>query len=169
MNWEAIGAIGEVVGAFAVIFTIWYLARQIKDNSREVHQGSVVAINDLINDAYEPIYYNDRNIRVWATGHQTPSDLSEEDIVLYSLLMARLANVHLTAFSQHKYQTLDNEEYRKYLTSLQSLLSTPGGRYWLDELGGSGIFSSETLELMKEVELLQTSIIPGTKMQSSQV
>ncbi|MGR8949752.1 MAG: hypothetical protein ACU84Q_17050 [Gammaproteobacteria bacterium] len=34
MNWEAIGAIGEVVGAMGVIATLAYLATQIRDNSK---------------------------------------------------------------------------------------------------------------------------------------
>ena len=29
MNWDAIGAIGEVVGAVAVVVTLLYVARQI--------------------------------------------------------------------------------------------------------------------------------------------
>ncbi|MDA1372383.1 MAG: hypothetical protein O2971_16680 [Proteobacteria bacterium] len=30
MNWEAIGAIGEILGAFAVVATLVYLATQIR-------------------------------------------------------------------------------------------------------------------------------------------
>jgi hypothetical protein len=30
MNWEAIGAIGEIVGAVAVVMTLGYLAMQIR-------------------------------------------------------------------------------------------------------------------------------------------
>jgi hypothetical protein len=30
MNWEAIGAIGEIVGAVAVVATLIYLANQIR-------------------------------------------------------------------------------------------------------------------------------------------
>ena len=160
MNWDAIGAIGEVVGALAVIFTIGYLARQIKDNSKEVRQSSIVAINDLVNDAYEPIYYNDRNIRIWVTGHQSPAELSEEDTVIFSLFMARLANVHLTSFSQYEYETLGSIEYQKYLSSLQSLLHSPGGQAWLNDMGGSDLFTAETLATLEQTGELQRSIVP---------
>lgn len=34
MNWEAIGAVGEVVGAVAVIATILYLAAQVRMSNR---------------------------------------------------------------------------------------------------------------------------------------
>ncbi len=33
MNWEAIGAVGEVVGALAVVLTLAYLAVQIRQNT----------------------------------------------------------------------------------------------------------------------------------------
>lgn len=33
MDWDAIGAIGEVAGAVAVVLTLFYLARQIKHSS----------------------------------------------------------------------------------------------------------------------------------------
>ena len=36
MNWEAIGAIGEIVGAVAVILTLGYLAVQIRQNNKSI-------------------------------------------------------------------------------------------------------------------------------------
>ena len=32
MNWEAIGAVGEILGAIAVLFTLIYLAFQVRQN-----------------------------------------------------------------------------------------------------------------------------------------
>ena len=34
MNWDALGAIGEVVGAIAVVATLAYLAVQIRQNNK---------------------------------------------------------------------------------------------------------------------------------------
>jgi hypothetical protein len=39
MNWEAIGAIGETVGAVAVIATLFYLAVQIRQNNRNEEEN----------------------------------------------------------------------------------------------------------------------------------
>ena len=33
MNWDAIGAIGEILGAIAVVETLFYLTRQIHDST----------------------------------------------------------------------------------------------------------------------------------------
>jgi hypothetical protein len=40
MNWEAIGAVGEVAGAIGVIATLGYLAVQIRHNTRSVRAAS---------------------------------------------------------------------------------------------------------------------------------
>ena len=34
MNWDALGASGEILGAVGVIFTLIYLSRQIRDNTQ---------------------------------------------------------------------------------------------------------------------------------------
>ncbi len=39
MNWEAIGAIGEIIGAMAVFLTLVYLALQIRQNTKAVQAG----------------------------------------------------------------------------------------------------------------------------------
>jgi len=39
MNWEAVGAIGEIFGAVAVLATLVYLAKQIRHKYMQVEQG----------------------------------------------------------------------------------------------------------------------------------
>ena len=38
MNWEAVGAIGEIVGAIAVVLSLVYLAAQIRQNTKLVEE-----------------------------------------------------------------------------------------------------------------------------------
>jgi hypothetical protein len=40
MNWEALGAIGEIVGTVAVVVTLGYLAVQIRQNTRTMRAPS---------------------------------------------------------------------------------------------------------------------------------
>ena len=48
MNWEALGAIGETLGALGVIVTLVYLAIQIRGNTRIVSAQSRHAISDFV-------------------------------------------------------------------------------------------------------------------------
>ena len=36
MDWDAIGAMGEIIGALAVIVTVYFLSRQLKINALEL-------------------------------------------------------------------------------------------------------------------------------------
>ena len=38
MNWEALGAIAELLGAIGVILTLLYLSRQIDNNSKQLEE-----------------------------------------------------------------------------------------------------------------------------------
>ena len=40
MNWDALGAMGEIVGAIAVIATLFFLARQLQVNTRELERNN---------------------------------------------------------------------------------------------------------------------------------
>ena len=45
MNWEAISAIGQIVGGLAVVVSLIYLAREIRRNARLARQSSVDTLN----------------------------------------------------------------------------------------------------------------------------
>jgi len=52
MNWEAIGSVGEIVGAFAVVVSIIYLAGQVRNQTKEAR---LTATRDLARDYRELI------------------------------------------------------------------------------------------------------------------
>jgi len=159
LNWDAIGAVGEILGALGVIVTLGYLARQIRENSRQMKVGSIISINQLINEGFDPIYNNDRNIQIWTQGQAAPQELSADDEAVFSLFMSRVVNVILTAFSQRRYGTLADEEFRRYAGVLKSLLETPGGVAWLNEMGGADLLTDEAREILQTSDVRQRGII----------
>ena len=70
MNWDAIGAIGEIIGALAVLITLIYLSIQIRQNTRvarstvrqAISESSQTAASDVINNAdVAKLFYGDIN------------------------------------------------------------------------------------------------------------
>ncbi len=47
MNWEAIGAVGEILGAIAVVVTLIYLSRQLTEHTKSL---KVQSLNSTFND-----------------------------------------------------------------------------------------------------------------------
>jgi len=53
MHWEAIAAIGEVVGALGVVASLGYLAIQIRQNTQQIRQSIEVGQVASYNQAQE--------------------------------------------------------------------------------------------------------------------
>ena len=51
MNWDAIGAIGEIIGAIAVVVTLAYLAIQVRHAKetaqRTLHQNKIESLREM--------------------------------------------------------------------------------------------------------------------------
>ena len=94
MNWEAIGAIGEIVGALGVIVTLGYLGYQIRQNTTQLEQSrrmsiaaavSVSATNYRENRRY--IYTNRDVAVVVLKGLADPESLDETDRYRFRLII----------------------------------------------------------------------------------
>ena len=142
MNWEAIGAIGELVGGLVVILSIFYLARQIKQNTKQTQLASAQAINSSNDSAFDPIYIPE-NTQVFTRGQLSYSNLSEEEKILFDMLMTRLVASFDTTTFQHKNGAFDTDLYRGLARFMSSFTSSPGGAEWLETRSES--FSDECL------------------------
>ena len=47
MEWEAIGAVAEIMGAIAVLITVGYLAVQIGQNTRALKTTALSSLRDI--------------------------------------------------------------------------------------------------------------------------
>ena len=54
MNWEAVGAVGEILGAGTVVATLFYLARQVKHATAVARAASRQAIAQMNIDTWAP-------------------------------------------------------------------------------------------------------------------
>ena len=64
MNWEAIGTIGEILGAFVVIVTLFYLAMQIRQNTKA---QSIATFESAMSGFNEVIRYSMGDIKYLST------------------------------------------------------------------------------------------------------
>ena len=49
VNWEAISAIGQIVGAIAVVISLIYLATEVRSNARATRQAAMRSTVDSLN------------------------------------------------------------------------------------------------------------------------
>ncbi len=127
VNWDAIGAVGEIVGAVAVVATLFYLARQIRDSTQQAKMASVAELNALYNDAFLPIYNNRESMAIWVKGASVPEELDEVEREIFFLFMRRLLNPFDTAVTQYMGGTLERHHFARYLSFTAETIRSPGG------------------------------------------
>ena len=65
MNWDAIGAIAELLGAVGVIVTLAYLAQQISQNTRTVRSSAAAALAQTNNSVGLALVQDADVNRIW--------------------------------------------------------------------------------------------------------
>ena len=87
MKWEAIGAVGETVGALAVLATLVYLAMQIRQNTKAVQAAAVDSANSQVSKIREVIFADADVANMYRRGNEDPASLSQDDTIRYRLLI----------------------------------------------------------------------------------
>ena len=129
MNWEAIGAIGETVGAMAVLLTLFYLAMQIRQNTKSVQAAAVDSANTQVSRVREVLLSSADLASIYRRGTEDPFSLSEDDMIRYRLLMH---NIFVALSNSLMQASLTSNMNQGDLPVLNRVLSTTGGRWFWD-------------------------------------
>ena len=106
MNWDAIGAIGEVVGAIAVFISLIYLATQVRTQNRESRLTAVHEIQVAFRESYQAFTVGNL-AEVFQKGEEDWSSLTlAETIRLLGGLLPML-RLWEEAFIQHEQGRLE--------------------------------------------------------------
>ena len=83
MNWNAIGAISEVLAAIAVVITLIYLARQIRQNSQAVEVSALRDTTEQWNRWSEALATSPDLADIVARGNKSYRNLPEVEALRY--------------------------------------------------------------------------------------
>lgn len=146
VDWDAIGAIGEIGGAIAVVVTLVFLSRQVKEASRQFTLSSAAEANDLYSNAWWPIYQSKENLRIWTVGQRDPTSLEPDDLEIFMLFMTRLMAVYDTVVEHYTEGAISEDKMTRYKDFTKQFLFSPGGEVWRQRR--HYIMSAESLRLM---------------------
>ncbi len=156
MNWDAIGAIAELLGAIGVIGSLVYLARQIRDGQRALRAGT-----------YQQFIQHHSEVLRWAMddpareqavrlGMNDFTRLSEEDAFRFNFWMNGVGQVFDNAYYQYRVGMLDAEMWQKHYGDVRGLFQSPGVGEWWRTSRIRPNFSPEFVALVEEI-LAETS------------
>jgi hypothetical protein len=157
MNWDAISAIAEVLGATAVVVSLIYVASQIKQANvqaqGEAHSNWLTAWNDTIKGWTE----NRDTVAVMQRGFTDFSALSNVDQAIFAQQVAALINHWHLAADLADRGLIDDRLYLKARDVILSVCATQGGREYF-EANYSGFPRGE--QLMELVRSNQGTLPP---------
>ena len=132
MNWEAIGAIAEILGALAVVVSLLYLAVQVRRSADATHAASRYATAQLTTDVLVPIATDAETASIFRRGQMDPDSLSEDEGFRFDVLLYAIFDQWETMFSQVQRGAMSKDDWAKYENSIiGAYLAQPGSkRFW---------------------------------------
>jgi hypothetical protein len=133
INWEAIGAIGEIVGAAAVVVTLAYLAVQIRNNTRIARSVARQSIAQMAM-AHGTDFVADKGLAAALLKDFKGQDVDEADWVRLLahnyISMRHYENIHY----QHLTGMISSDEWQGFRENLKAVLEWRSMRaYWKNE------------------------------------
>ena len=123
MNWEAIGAVGEILGAFAVVLSLVYLAVQIRTQNRESRLLAMHEISVGFREAIGKFTTEDMS-KILVRADVNFDDLTDDEAMRIVATFGGLFRAWEEAFIQQDEGRLDQRSWdamtRYYLLALSS-------------------------------------------------
>lgn len=131
MNWEAISAVGEIVGAIAVIVTLIYLAIQVRDSVRASRSAAVTDATTAMQAWYLEVGSDPQTARVFLDGMKNPASLSSHDQFQFVMLVHAAFLGFQRSYFLSRAGTLDVELRDSIGTAVHAVNQLPGVHmYW---------------------------------------
>ena len=131
MNWDAIGAIAELLGAAGVILSLLYLAGQVRQanklTKRNAAQSLLAARGELARFVSSDAELSD----LFWNGVETPDELSESEWKRFLAVASTLARNYEAIYVDQKAGLLPDAIWQAQDNSMRRWMSTPGLQKYL--------------------------------------
>lgn len=127
MNWDAVGAVGEIVGAAAVVVSLLYVGRQVKHSSTVARVQAVQSTNEKLFE-WALLVGSDAELaelmaRVEATGCRVADFLPHEAARVGYLYHALLSLTH-TLYERRSEGLIGDDELDRWASKNEGLMGS---------------------------------------------
>ena len=163
MNWDAIGAISEVIGAIAVVVSIIYLAVQISTNTKTMRANagfdathSWANLNEMM-----AAFPDDQLKAILRTYNSNESwdDFSELERIRISLTIRALFQKLEGQYYLYRYKTLDEDIWKNRAMFAAGLLQKPFYQTWWNIEKDQRVYSDEFVNAIESTTPIEVK--PG--------
>ena len=132
---QLLGNYGEFFGAIAVVATLFYLALQIRQNSRATQMSNSHALNEATRAWWAKLSDNSELSSIWRRGLMDLSMLTPEETLRFSTVMQQLMSL-----MEELHYAESSNEVRGWVgeaikTGAPEIMGLPGFKSWFEERG----------------------------------
>ena len=154
MNWDAIGAIAELVGAVGVVASLLYVATQVHNSNRASAVQAKLETTRLLNEFNDLLIQNPELNNLMLQGRRDIGSLSRDEYLQFSSMSLKAFWFFSAGYFQFRQRTLTESDWFELRAVLHYWLRSPGCQDWWHKLGRS-MFGAEFVAFVEaEIALL---------------
>ena len=130
MNWEAISAIGQIIGALSVVISLIYLARQVGSSARETRIASVRASADRFIRLLQLLAERPDLCDLFYRGNRDFKSLERVEQGRLASLYHQMLRIYEEAYYGQLEGQLDERVWRDVNVTMREVIASPGVQTW---------------------------------------
>lgn len=130
MNWDAIGAIGEIIGAVAVVVSIIYLAAQIRQNTKTVAANTFQSVSGVASSQSLRLAESPHIARLLVKIIIGGEELTPEENMEAQLVFRAIFRNYENYYYQYTRGNFEEEVWEGYRKTMSEQLAMKFGRLW---------------------------------------
>jgi hypothetical protein len=136
MNWEAIGAVGEIIGALAVVMTLGYLAVQVRQTNKIARAESYGRIIDAHVGHHRVLSSRPGLLDIWGRGLVDYHGLSIDEKGMFHTFIGPIVLEFQKYLFLYKQGMVPRVTFEMFENDIVASLLSPGGRQWWEDCKG---------------------------------
>jgi hypothetical protein len=143
VNWEAISAIGQIIGALAVVISLIYLAKEVGSNAHATRRATMRSMLDSLNRFSQQTTTHPDLIELCIRGFDDFESLERTDRARFISYMHALFRTVEDVYYQHLEGHVDPRVWRGLEALIRDINAYPGVQAWWRSysrwFGGGGV------------------------------
>src|SRR5689334_7450247 len=160
MNLTDLANIGQIVGAIAVIVSLFYVGYQIRQNTSAVRSAAAQTVHEHFARWYQMIAADPELSRITANGLRDYASLTEQERVRFISAFMSFLSYSQNAFLKWREGLLEPQLWLGWEQVMMNLFGAPGGKsFWQNR---SYMFG-ESFRRYIETDLMNRTPHPGAR------
>jgi hypothetical protein len=135
MNWDAIGAIGELTGSVVVFATLLYLAVQTRNINKQSQAEARYAFVNAMSEINLVVAQSKQTASVWRRGLESVDNLDEDERMQFFMLVGQATNLWSVMHQLHEDKLLPETQWLIVRNDIASILGSGGGTFFWENAG----------------------------------